>query len=355
MALSMIDCFAGAGGMSLGLRRAGFEPLFAFDWSAAAVSTYRANIDPSAEILDVRKVDGRTLTQLANLPPHQRLDLLTGGPPCQGFSRQRRGADVDPRNDLVFEFERLVREVQPRSFLMENVAAILAPRGAAIFSELVTRFQRLGYRVHYAVLDAADYGVPQHRKRMFMVGFHPSVTQAFEFPAAEMPMRTVRQAFAGLGPPAAQGAIPNHDPDNISDLNRLRISHVPEGGGRDDIPTSLRLACHAVSTAKAGHRGVYGRLWWDRPAGTITTKCNSFTRGRFAHPTENRNITMREAARLQSFPDDFSFLGGKVDVAHQIGNAVPPLLAYKLGAAIARSLASSGESFQKSQELNLAV
>ena len=113
-------------------------------------------------------------------------------------------------------------------------------------------------------------------------------------------------------------------------MNRKRISFVPEGGGRADIPMEYRLPCHRVDVEKAGHRAVYGRLRWSDVAATITTKCNSFTRGRFAHPTEDRNITMREAARLQSFPDTFHFVGNKVEVAHQIGNAVPPKLAQAL-------------------------
>ena len=149
---------------------------------------------------------------------------------------------------------------------------------------------------------------------------------------------------------APELAIPNHQPDRISDLNRERISHVPEGGGRADIPYELRLPCHQVSVEVAGHRGVYGRLSWDQPAGTITTKCNSFTRGRFAHPVAHRNISMREAARIQSFPDDFVFEGSKVEVAHQIGNAVPPRLASELGKAIRSALLAKAQGSQLSPD-----
>ena len=201
------------------------------------------------------------------------------------------------------------------------------------------------------VLDAADYGVPQHRRRLFIVGEHEDMCGGFEFPVpTHKPgsYATVRQAIGDLPSPILHPELChsfyNHQPDKISDLNRVRISYVPAGGGRADIPPELRLPCHRVSVDVAGHRNVYGRLEWNEPAGTITTKCNSFTLGKFAHPEENRNITMREAARLQSFPDDFVFEGSKVDVAHQVGNAVPPLLALQLGKALKSALAPQSDA-----------
>jgi DNA (cytosine-5)-methyltransferase 1 len=180
---------------------------------------------------------------------------------------------------------------------------------------------------------------------MFIVGERDDGMEYFEFPApTHGPGRyvTVRSAIGDLPSPTSARAlaerIANHEPDRVSELNRLRISHVPPGGGREHIPPELRLPCHQVSVDRAGHRNVYGRLHWDEPAGTITTKCNSFTRGKFAHPEEHRNITMREAARLQAFPDDFVFEGDKVAVAHQIGNAVPPPLGEQLARAVLRAL-----------------
>lgn len=339
-----IDCFSGAGGLSLGLQAAGFFVCAAFDNDRKAVDTYQRNIGKHALCADVRDIKGAHLLEVAELG-HGECELLTGGPPCQGFSRQRRGLDADHRNDLIFEFLRLVADIHPTMFMMENVPSIAGQRGQAHLRKFREGAAHLGYRVHQQVLNAADFGVPQYRLRYFVVGEPDDGLTCFLFPRPTCEAgcyRTVRDAIGDLpsplvNPRSAEG-IPNHQADGISDLNRLRISHVPQGGGRQDIPADLRLPCHEVSVEKAGHRGVYGRLSWDQPAGTITTKCNSFTRGRFAHPEEHRNISMREAARLQGFPDSFAFEGSKVDVAHQIGNAVPPPLATHLGLSVSAAL-----------------
>lgn len=340
LTLKTIDCFAGCGGLSLGLQRAGFDISFAFDLSPQAVATYSRNIAPhivESNVHDLNEADLR-----GHLTSAEEVGLIAGGPPCQGFSRQRRGSIKDERNELVFEFLRIVGLFRPTMFLMENVSGIRGRRGAAYLDSLIHRAREMGYFIHQAVLNAADFGVPQIRKRMFLVGEIDKGEVYFSFPQATHSPDdyvTVRDAFDGLPEPsAACRSFHNHQPDNISDLNRLRISHVPPGGGRDDIPEHLRLPCHVRSADEIGHRGVYGRLSWDTPSGTITTKCNSFTRGRFAHPEANRNITMREAARLQSFPDDFVFEGDKVSVAHQIGNAVPPLLAQHLANSVLTAL-----------------
>lgn len=334
-----IDCFCGAGGLSLGLRAAGFHMHAAFDNDHDAVATYSRNLGPHVLKMNAEQLRGR---ELSNLLIRERCSLVAGGPPCQGFSVQRRGHDRDNRNDLVLEFLRIVIDISPIMFLMENVSAIQGKRGRGYLDELVRRAEKAGYRVYTKVLDAADYGVAQHRRRMFVVGELDDGIEYFTFPTPTFGLGTylsVRSAIGDLPSPSTLATtIPNHEPDNISDLNRKRIAHVPPGGGRADIPPELRLPCHRVSVEKAGHRNVYGRLHWNEPAGTITTKCNSFTRGRFAHPSENRNITMREAARLQGFPDTFIFEGDKVAVAHQIGNAVPPPFAEQLGRALLAAL-----------------
>lgn len=322
-----IDAFCGAGGLSHGLIKAGFDVQFAFDFNERAIATYRANLGNHAHVMDAESVNPAKITTT------EEVTLVAGGPPCQGFSVQRRGSHTDARNDLIFEFLRIVKGFKPKLFLMENVAALASAKNSKHFEKLKDDAERMGYVIQSKILNAADYGVPQTRKRLFVLGIRKDVKAEIVLPEAiDEPWQTVRDAIADLPSPSSETALlfPNHLPDNISALNRERISHVPPGGGRNDIPVHLRLACHSVSVDVAGHRGVYGRLDWDKPAGTITTKCNSFTRGRFAHPVENRNITMREAARLQSFPDDFAFHGGTVDVAHQVGNAVPPLLSYHI-------------------------
>lgn len=309
-----------------------------------AVKTYCQNLGPHAICAKAEELRGDALLKLGKFDSG-KCDLVVGGPPCQGFSVQRRGGDNDSRNDLVLHFLRLVLEIAPTMFVMENVAAIQGPRGKHYLEYCAGIARKAGYKLHACILNAADYGVPQIRKRFFWVGEPDDGGEFFSFPEPThrgKNVATVRMAIGDLPNPESMKAkglvIPNHEVDRISELNRRRISFVPPGGGRADIPEELRLPCHAVSVDVAGHRAVYGRLDWDRPASTITTKCNSFTRGRFAHPQEHRNISMREAARLQSFPDDFIFSGSKVDVAHQVGNAVPPLLAKILGRAILAAL-----------------
>ncbi len=340
MRFPAVDLFSGAGGLSLGMANAGFDVLFGVEQDEAACRTHEKNVGPCLQ-RDVADMTGTQVLRLAGLDQGE-LALIAGGPPCQGFSVQRRGSDLDARNDLVLHFIRLVAEAQPATFLMENVPALQGERGRPYLASLLERAEDAGYQTHWRVLNAADYGVPQGRRRLFVVG---SRAGHFEWPSpTHQPGSyvTVRDSISNLpapwpkefGPPE----LPNHELGNMSELNQQRISHVPPGGGRADIPEDLQLPCHRVSVDKAGHRGVYGRLKWDEPANTITTRCNSFTRGRFAHPEADRNITMREAARLQAFSDDFVFLGGRVQVAHQVGNAVPPLLAEHLGRQLIRTL-----------------
>lgn len=347
MKIRAIDCFCGAGGLSLGLKQAGISVKAAFDHSEEAVETYVSNLGNHALVRSAESVTAEELLEKAGIPRGE-CDLLAGGPPCQGFSRQRRGSDTDIRNDLVFRYLALIKAIQPRFFLMENVPAMQGLRGRPYLKLLAAETGAMGYHLHINVLNAADYGVPQVRKRLFIVGERTNELLRFSFPApTHSPSNylTVRRAIGDLPEPSSESnghpKIPNHEPGNVSELNRQRISHVPPGGGRAFIPEELRLPCHRVSVEVAGHRNVYGRLPWDRPANTITTKCNSFTRGMFAHPSSNRNITMREAARLQGFPDDFVFEGNRVAVAHQIGNAVPPPLARAIGAEIIRCLKAS--------------
>jgi len=350
-----IHCFAGAGGLSLGLQKAGFVVGAAFDCNGPAVRTYARNLGAHIIQARVQELKGADLLAIAG---RRECEIVVGGPPCQGFSRQRRGEDRDERNDLVFEFLRIVIEIRPELFLMENVAGIYGKRGNGVLPRMLSEAHAAGYHVSTTVLNAADFGVPQHRRRAFIVGERGDRPPCFGFPSPTHNSESwipVRAAIGDLPDPSGTTRLANHEPDQMSELNRKRLSHVPPGGGRADIPEHLRLPCHAVDVETAGHRGVYGRLWWDRPAGTITTKCNSFTRGRFGHPEANRNITMREAARLQSFPDDFVFLGGRVDVAHQIGNAVPPLLGEHLGRALLEALSVRATGIIPARLLSRAI
>lgn len=267
------------------------------------------------------------------------LDLLAGGPPCQGFSLQRRGERQDDRNLLVLRYLEWIEAMKPRAFLIENVAAIKSIRGSHLLKAVSEHAEGLGYVMHSKILDAADYGVPQRRRRAFILGLLDNETFEWPAPMDRAPL-TVGDAIRDLPSPPMDGTphpdVPNHYRESrLSKTNIERIRHVPPGGGREYLPTHLQLACHSN-----GHRHLdtYGRLAWDEPAVTITARFDSFTRGKFGHPVEDRSITLREGARLQTFPDDFVFLGNREQGARLIGNAVPPLLGKAMGESLVRSL-----------------
>lgn len=329
-----IDLFSGAGGLSLGLRNAGFDVRLAVDNDAAAVRTYRHNLGDHIIEGSIRDITARQLLSKAALRVGE-CDLLAGGPPCQGFSVQRRGPDKDERNSLVLEFLRIVEGIRPRFFLMENVPGLLSKRGQDFFRQVNSRVGELGYVTTVGKLDAVEFGVPQFRQRVFLIGQLASTGMAsFKFPAPELDStkwRTVRDAIGTLPAPPPDGSphptIPNHYGEaKLSKVNIERLKHIPPGGGREHLPAHLQLPCH-VNNPSHRHLDVYGRLAWDEPSGTITARFDSFSRGKFAHPEQHRSITLREGARLQTFPDDFVFFGNREEGARQIGNAVPPRLA----------------------------
>ena len=338
MTYTAIDTFAGAGGLSLGLIRAGWDVAFAFDNDPVAVETYLRNIGRHALELDAERLTSDDLLALAQLEPGA-CDLLAGGPPCQGFSLQRRGPRHDPRNRLVEKFAEFILGIRPRVFLMENVAALATVRGRHLVAALTESAEEDGYVVYSETLDAYDFGVAQHRLRRLIIGFRDAVDFKWPVPRNDG-QRTVREALSGLPSPPVDGsphhAVANHYREaRLSATNIERIKHVPPGGGREHLPPHLQLKCH-----QNGHRHLdtYGRLAWDEPSGTITARFDSFTRGRFAHPDEHRSVTLREGARLQGFPDDFVFTGNREDGARLIGNAVPPPFAESLGRAIQEAL-----------------
>jgi DNA (cytosine-5)-methyltransferase 1 len=341
-----IDLFCGAGGLSLGLLHAGFRVVAALDNDPTAVRTYAANIGSHVFCAPVEELSAADLLSRAGIGPGE-CTLLAGGPPCQGFSVQRRGSRTDVRNGLVLQFARLVEEIRPRFFLMENVGGLLSKHGDPFLREFELRAAKLDYVIHVRLLDAAHFGVPQVRKRALLVGEHrPGVRSPFVFPApttADAPL-TVRSAIGDLPSPPKDGschpAIPNHFREaRLAAINLERIRHVPPGGGREHLPKRLQLACHQ-NNPEHRHMDVYGRLAWDEPSVTITARFDSFTRGRFAHPVEHRSLTVREGARIQTFPDSFVFAGNREESARQVGNAVPPLLAKLLGEAVFRAARS---------------
>lgn len=343
MSLRAIDLFCGAGGLSLGLQTAGIDIVCAVDNWPDAVNTYSANFHHPALAADISDLAAADILQFGRTPG-RGVDVLVGGPPCQGFSVQRIGSDLDGRNSLVLEFARLVIEFRPRLFLMENVPGLLGKRGRPLVQLFEHTLSASGYQVRSIRVNACKYGVPQSRRRVMFYGW-PDGEREFDFPATTHDADDYLTVWDAIGdlpsPPAdctplAGDAL--HRRTRLSHLNLTRLRHIPPGGGMEDLPVDLRVACHRSGADRIGHRYVYGRLAPDRPAATLTARFDSFTRGRFGHPYEDRNITLREGARLQSFPDTFSFIGNQEPVAALIGNAVPPLLATLVAKRIVRTL-----------------
>jgi len=320
-----VDLFSGCGGLTLGLKRAHFRVVGAVEIDDLAVETYRLNHPTVRNIWkrDIREVSGTEILETLKLERGQ-LDLLAGCPPCQGFSSMTtlngNRRVLDPRNDLVGEYARLVKEILPKALLLENVPGLAAN---PLMGQLLNEIDRLGYASDNAwrVLDTADYGVPQRRRRLVMMVARKG---SVEFAAPRDQLVTVRDAIADLGIVGESGD-PLHDVvENRSPRIRELICAIPkDGGSRSALGPEKQLECHKRSN---GFKDVYGRMSWDKPSPTITSGCQSPSKGRFIHPAENRTISLREAAILQGFPAtyQFSMRNGKLAVARMIGNAVPP-------------------------------
>ena len=317
-----IDLFSGCGGLTLGLKQAGFKVIGAVDNDQLSVETYEANHKgvyvwdrdiSKLGISEVKKVLGLRKGQLG---------LLAGCPPCQGFSTLRtlNGSMVveDPRNDLVYEFIRFTKELKPKAIMMENVPGLATDKR---FTKLRKELQALGYECEYDIPNAADYGVPQRRRRVILLGgrFGP-----VGFAPVDPILHTVRDAIGSLTAAGSSGD-PLHDlPERRSQRIMNLIEMIPkDGGSRMDLGRKHQLDCHKKCN---GFKDIYGRMAWDDVAPTITGGCFNPSKGRFLHPEENRAITIREAALLQSFPPDyfFSLRKGKSAAAELIGNALPP-------------------------------
>jgi DNA (cytosine-5)-methyltransferase 1 len=336
-----VESFCGAGGLSLGLSQTGFDVVSAFDIDEKSVETYNLNIGNRAFVADALKVRGSGLLQRGKI---KKLDLFSGGPPCQGFSKQRRGAYLlkDERNKLVIEYARLVNETSPRAFFLENVSSLGQKRGK-YFLEVAREL--LGeYTITANFYNSADYGLAQTRERYITVGIRKDIEAVFHPPTPTVKTWvTVRDAIGDLPEPPVDCSIhpdfPNHQAAHVSPINVERFSYVPPGGGWQSIPDDLKLECHKrVDTTSGGWPDTYGRLEWDKQCPTITGGFDSFSRGRYGHPKYHRPLTPREAARFQGFPDSFVFCGTRGDVRRQIGNAVPPALAKAIGKSIKRVL-----------------
>lgn len=341
--LTCVESFCGAGGMSLGLTQAGFDVKFAFDLDAWAVATYKSSMKSKCVTADIKEITAKEIQKQTELSKGE-LGLFSGGPPCQGFSKQRRGAHMfdDPRNSLIQHYARLVRDLQPKAFLLENVAIFGQKRGAQQLEELNSFVGN--YQLYPHFYNAADYGLAQMRERFVLVGIRNDFDLPFLKPQKTAAQKkTIAEVIGDLPEPpenySEHPEYPNHQRARVTEKNIQRFSFVPPGGGWQDIPFELRLECHKrTDTSSGGWPDVYGRLEWNGQCPTITGGFDSFTRGRYGHPLHNRPLTPREAARLQGFPDEVIFKGTRQDIRRQIGNAVPPPLAKVIGEAIIKTL-----------------
>lgn len=347
--LTCIDLFCGAGGMSLGFKRAGFTPLAAYDLWTPAVQSYSRNLGEHAQQIAINaEMDAPAAS------------VIVGGPPCQGFSTAGLRRPTDARNTLVGEFSRLIARLKPTAFVFENVEGFLTSADGVFVFELLEPLIEAGYRLHLRKINAANYGVPQHRKRVVAVGglgwdpeFPPPTHAAFGAPGADkrnghslIPTPTLGEALAALEARVATGApIADHTKRVLSDDDRRRAELLQPGQSMRHLPEELwhtsyrrrafRRVMDGTPTEKRGGAPAgIRRLRSDEPSKAIT---GGALRD-FLHPSEHRPLTIRECAVLQTFPVDFEFCGTEAERIQLIGNAVPPRLAEALAGSLRRDL-----------------
>ncbi|WP_082477518.1 DNA cytosine methyltransferase [Methylobacterium sp. Leaf93] len=317
-----IDLFSGCGGVTCGLKQAGFKVLASVEIEQKARATYSLNHNSVVSLgTDIRTTDPAELLSRFDLQPEQ-LDLIAGCPPCQGFSRIRHRNSsqpaLDPRNNLVQDFSRFVEVIRPRMVMMENVPGLSGYSGYHQFKETLIC---LGYNIVDCIIDVSQYNVPQRRKRLILVA---SLDRSPVLAPPENRVMTVRDAIALLPEPGRSGDALHDLPERRSERIKTLIQAIPQNGGsRRDLPDSSKLACHMRTN---GFSDVYGRMSWDLPSPTITGGCYNPSKGRFLHPVADRAITLREAAILQGFPPDYKFdiTHGREAISLMIGNALPP-------------------------------
>ena len=348
-----VDLFAGCGGLTTGLKQAGFRVVAAVEINGNAVRTYKKN-HPEVPVWqsDIKSVVARQLAARSRLAVGQ-LDLLAGCPPCQAFSRMRslnRGRRIrDPRQkELLYELLRFARVLKPKTIMVENVPGLAGDRR---WRFLVAALESLNYTCKWKILDCADYGVAQRRRRLVLLASRLGAVQ-FASPRKRI---AVKHVLKGL-PQAGRSGDPVHDlPERRTGPILRRIRSIPQNGGsRSDLGIDRQLACHRRCN---GFKDVYGRMKWGEVAPTITSGCFNPSKGRFLHPRANRAITMREAALLQSFPKNYWFDvdGGKCTVAWMIGNALPPKFVRFHALVLRRLLQGHGQPIKRREKCKRAA
>jgi DNA (cytosine-5)-methyltransferase 1 len=338
--MDFYDFFSGCGGTSRGMQSAGLTVRLGVDWDEDARETFEANFKGAHFLCnDIRKLKPSDL--LSYIPSRRNRPIVFGAcAPCQPFSRQNRYRKrSDGRRTLLSEFHRFVRVFRPEYLFVENVPELHGNDWLdGPFCEFIELLDALGYWYAHDVVMAYHYGVPQRRRRLILIA---SILGPIEFPerthgpnTKNPRLPTVWDRISSL-PPIKAGethpSIANHRAAALSAINFKRIISTPKGGGRADWPKRLELVCHQEHS---GHTDVYGRMFKNLPAPALTTRCISLSNGRFGHPTQNRAISVREAACIQTFPMGFVFRGNLGSMARQIGNAVPVQLARVFGRAI---------------------
>jgi len=352
MKLNLIDLFAGVGGLSLGFKQSGFDIVFANEYDSSIAEAYKFN-HPDTEILvaDITKIDFEEIFGRYK----NKVGIVVGGPPCQGFSQKGQRKTIhDDRNFLFRYYVKAVKLIQPSYFVMENVPNLLTAEGGIFKREIEDLFNKMGYRLKMGVLSASDFGIPQNRRRAVIIG--KLGAEAPELPLPLDKMRTIWDAISDLAfLESGQGAeeqdylnpprsdyqnelrknskkLYNHIATNHSKVALERLSLIPPNSGREVLPKE--------HLTKSIYSGTWGRMVKDEISVTITTRFDTPSSGKFTHPFLNRAITVREAARIQSFPDDFRFVGTKGSQMKQVGNAVPPLLAKAIAQVILNDMAA---------------
>ncbi len=324
---SFIDLFSGAGGLLRGFMDAGFNPVFSVEVWEPAIQTHKRNYPD----VDLWNRDIRTIRNDEIKKYNGKVDLIVGGPPCQGFSTIGKRLVKDPRNELVFEFIRFVNIIQPKVFLMENVRGLLSANDGLIKDAITKEFDDIGYEVIHDVICAADYGVPQMRHRVLFMGVRKDLGIKPSFP----PRLVSKENYATVGDAimdlvGKENSFPNHVPMKHNEIVTKRIACIREGEGipEEGLPKEVAKGSRSDYTNNTikNFSHVYKRLSRFKPATTMVPGHNAFP----LHPTENRSLTVREAARIQTFPDDVIFEGNRQNQCIQVGNAVPVKLAYEM-------------------------